>query len=200
MNTPRSKPIVRYGKPRGAPPKSRNALAPRSTGELKPTDFLVEIGRIITQWAHLEEQMAQFFMSTLLDSPQNYTHARLIFRSVNSTQARIAIMRALLEEAPANKDRSVAYDEIITEFESLTTERNNCAHGLWWTTDSGKVSRSDPSHTNETISFALAHRVTVAQLKNIWNRMIKLRSKITNEFVAAQAQQKARPQPSSVSD
>lgn len=136
-------------------------------------------------------------MPTLLGTSQNFASARLILRTVNSTQARIAIMRVLLEEAPVNKDKSASFDEIISEFESLTTERNNCAHGLWWTTDSGKVSRSDPSYTNEALSFAVARRIPLKELEYIVARMEALFQKVMNVSVADATRTKERLQPSS---
>jgi hypothetical protein len=140
-------------------------------------EFQAILGQIVSRWAHLEEQMIMF-MGTLL-ADEHVSPARQIFRSVNSTQARIAIMRSLLEESMHNRDKGVEFDEIIDEFESLTKERNNYVHGLWWTDDAnGAVSRADPAIIVETMPFLKAKPVSIKQAQHVLNRMNQLSGRI----------------------
>jgi hypothetical protein len=157
MNTPRSKPLIRYPMHKSKRTEATRTVDGTYAGGLTSLEFQAAIGRIVTDWSHLEEMMIAFMGQLLSDDV--VTPARQIFRSVNSTQARIAILRSLLEESHRNKDKGPEYDDIINEFESLTAERNNYVHGLWFTnaaTDA--VSRSDPSITHEIGPFMTAKR------------------------------------------
>jgi hypothetical protein len=169
MNTPRSRPIVRFPNPRGKP-RIPTMPAGRHIGELTPPAFQQVLGRIVARWAHLEEMMITFMSFLLGDDLM--PPARQIFRSVYGTQARIAIMRSLLEEAHINKSKGPEYDEIIDEFESLTKERNNYVHGLWWTNeDTGAVLRSDPNITSDVGTFLDAKPVAIKQGEHVLTRM-----------------------------
>lgn len=177
MNTPRSRPSIRYPMHKSKRTEANKAVDGTYAGGLTPPQFLIALGRIVSDWAHLEEMMI-LFMGRLL-SDDMASPARQIFRSVNSTQARIAILRSLLEESHRNKDKGPEFDDIIDEFESLTTERNNYVHGLWFTnaaTDA--VSRSDPSITHEIWPFMTAKPISIRQAEHVLHRMGLLRRKL----------------------
>jgi hypothetical protein len=171
MSTPSSKPLVRW-------PASQTKSTNRSkflknySATLIPSEFAGTVGIIVSRWAHLEERMIEIL--SLLISDVGLAPARQIFRSVNSTHARIEIMRSLLQEAATNMGKGPLYDEIIKEFESLTDERNNYVHGLWWTNDKGRVLRANPSETRDTILILDAHPVTLKQAKHVVSRMAAL--------------------------
>jgi hypothetical protein len=60
----------------------------------------------------------------------DYGDANVVFRSASIAHGRIMIMQRLLDESPPNKVRAPHTDARISEFDTLTTERNNCAHGF----------------------------------------------------------------------
>jgi hypothetical protein len=85
-------------------------------------------------WPHIEEAMVDV-LADLADDKRQIS-SRQIFYSIVNQQARIKIMRTLLEESHINKDRPQVYDEIIDEFSSLNKKRNDFLHSLWWVADS----------------------------------------------------------------
>jgi hypothetical protein len=194
MNTPGSKPIIRFPERRGKRPAYREPRGGSTTSALLRPDFQQVVGVIVTQWAWLEEFMIRF-MSLLLNDPSNFSPARQIFRSVNSTQGRITIMRSLLEESAANKDKGPLYDEMIDEFEALTKERNNYVHGLWWTEGDGSVTRADAS-TNAFDSFNSGRPVSLKQAQHVAQRISALAGRVFQEWTQhLQSQPERRPQP-----
>ena len=136
MNTPRSRPLVRFSNVRdpviGRTPQPDGHY----TGQLTNPDFLSLIAEIVTYLPQIEERMVRF-MAVLIGD--NSTPSRQIFHSLRSEEARITIMRALLEQAPRNKDKGQEYDDIIDLFASVKNKRNTYAHGLWHTHESGRV-------------------------------------------------------------
>jgi hypothetical protein len=161
-----------------------------------PPDYQAFLGQIVAKWAHLEEMMILLMGTLLGDEPIN-TPARQIFRSVNSTQARVAILRSLLEESAINKHKGPEYDQVIDEFASLTTERNNYVHGLWFTNqDTGDVLRADPSITHEMGPFTTAKPVSIKQPQHVLLRMEALVNAIVRIWGAVTAQQASPPPPS----
>lgn len=143
VNTPKSKPTIRYPVHKSKATEMVQGIDGTFISELVPPEYQTVLGVIVSRWAHLEEIMIMLLGILLSESPDS--PARQIFRSVNSTQARIAIIRSLLEESPLNRNKGPEFDEVINEFESLTIERNNYVHGQWFTNqDTGAVSRADP--------------------------------------------------------
>jgi hypothetical protein len=144
MNTPKSKPLKRYPQ-RHSSKQRRHHLGPygQYNGGLWNPEHAKLVGQITTYMPQIEEQMIQF-MSLLISDKK--APARQIFRSLNSEQARIQIMRALLETAPHNKDKPGAYDEIIDLFDMVRKKRNAYVHGLWTThEDSGRAFLAEAS-------------------------------------------------------
>jgi hypothetical protein len=196
VNTPRSKPVVRYPAHRSKATLPTPGPDGSYIGELTPPEFQAALGLIVSRWAHLEEMMI-VFMSFLLSDDTFQSPARQIFRSVRSAEARIAILRSLLEESPRNQHRGAEFDEIIDEFASLTTERNNYVHGLWWTNEKTKaVRRADPNVTHEIGPTLTAKPVSLKQAIHVADRMGLLFGKIVTLYQAELTQRGVLPPPS----
>lgn len=192
MNTPRSRPLLRY--PDSVEQRRFTSMRPnRWIGTITDPKFAEVLGHIVAQWAHLEETMIDILELLLGDSGDHA--ARQVFRSVNSTQARIKIMRTLLEESKLNEHRGAVFDEIIDEFAALTTERNNYAHGLWWTDGGGIISRSDPSDSPYS-GPSYAKPISLKQAKQVLKRINDLGRKATTEAVREwRIHQPSQPRP-----
>jgi hypothetical protein len=102
-----------------------------------------------------------------------------LFRAVNVNATRIKVLKALLHEAPINKDRTLEYDEIIDEFEAISKIRNSYVHGLWYTHDSGTVYIAVASV--DDFSFFEKREIGVEEIKGnierlaeLWQRIMKL--------------------------
>ena len=86
---------------------------------------------------------------------------------------------------------------VIDEFASLTTERNNYVHGLWFTNqDTGGVLRAEPSITHEMGPFTTAKPVSIKQPQHVLLRMEALVNAIVRIWGAVTAQQASPPPPS----
>jgi len=120
------------------------------------------------------------FMSDLMGTDLHLAPARQVFRSVVSSEARIAIMRSLLEEAEVNRDKDASYDEILDEFASLNKIRNAYAHGLWSTSVDEKQSvwLEETSTDPFAVFFAKKRRVSLKELIGALERMSVLIEKI----------------------
>lgn len=195
MNTPRTKPVVRFPAHRSRATQVAHGLNGAYGWELQPPEYQAVLGVIVSRWAHLEEVMILFMELLLSDTWQ--PPARQIFRSVNSTQARIAIMRSLLEESPGNQTKGPEFDAIISEFESLTNQRNNYVHGLWYTdTKTGVVYRADPSVTHADGPFQTARKIRIEDAQDVANRMQALFGAVVRVRADVLARREEPPQPS----
>jgi hypothetical protein len=99
--------------------------------------------------------------------------ARQVFRSLNSEDARVRVMRSLLEQASINKDKGKEFDEIIDIFVEIKKKRNAYAHGLWSTHDSGRVFLQETS-TDPINSFMSEREVKTGELNAALNRVREL--------------------------
>jgi hypothetical protein len=139
-----------------------------------------DFGRMLAEWALLEDQMIHVLHILMgitdLDPP-----ARQIFRSSTSTQQRAKLMRTLLETSRRNKDRGASFDDVISEFEKISTARNEYVHGRWWTQrESGKVYLQP--EMKDDFSFLNIREVTDNELPNLKVRIAALAKKVTDLF------------------
>jgi hypothetical protein len=122
--------------------------------------------------------------------------ARQIFRSINSTAGRIKVMRSLLQASPLNQSKGPIYDHFINEFQSLTTIRNNYAHGLWYTTMDGKVTLlADPDAPDNPEPFLAAYPHTFPQVQHNIGRVRELNQTILNELRIPAVRELQQPSP-----
>lgn len=176
MNTPRTRPLVRYTNVRD--PVIGRAPEPDGhyTGTLTNPEIITLIGQIVTYLPQVEEQMVQF-MGLLIGDRS--TPARQIFHSLRSEEAQITIIRALLEQAPRNKNKGQEYDDVIDLFASVKSRRNTYVHGLWWTHDSGRAFLQEA--TPDELSFLNKREVKkgeietlLADMGRLWDMLSKI--------------------------
>jgi hypothetical protein len=178
MNTPKSTPPIRWPARHASRELPDYFPGGQYVGGLSNEQFAKAVGNVIVLWAHLEEAMLYVLEALLSDSFGQAS--RQIFRSVNSTQARIDIMQSLLESSPANENKGPQFDEIINEFKSLTKERNNCAHGLWFSHEDGQhVRRADPADPSFPSPFMLAQPVSLPQVEHVVKRIADLTYRVS---------------------
>src|ERR1041385_6040092 len=125
MNTPRTKPPVRYS------PKLRKAPEGMYSSGIANMGLAAVIGNIITFWPHLEEHAVGLFGE--LVGIEDEASANLVFRTIINQNTRLDIMRAMLERSPQHKEKTLELDRMIADFSSLNGTRNAYAHGLWYT-------------------------------------------------------------------
>jgi hypothetical protein len=170
MNTPRK--IKRYGMDI---PSVSTRQGTYSSG-LTNDDYAVALAEIITQWSSLEETMIGF-LGLLLGHQTSTSPARQIYRSIIAPNARIKMLKAVLEKSQINRDKTAEYDEVISEFELLNRERNTFVHGLWETHhESGRAFLREPSP--DEFYFFEQRYVPIEELQNIVIRIGNLARRI----------------------
>ncbi|MDN3572097.1 hypothetical protein [Methylobacterium longum] len=165
MNTPRKKPPIRFGQ---LGQKIRETPPGRYSQGLHLEHFVLEIGRIVTTFPILEQGM----IAVLEDLLGGSAPARQIFFSIVNQQARVKVMRSLLEQSSINEDKSMWYDRILDEFSGISGSRNDYAHGLWWTLD-GKRAFISTDESKSTAMFQW-REVTLNEIQNVFARMVSL--------------------------
>lgn len=177
MNTPRTKQPKRYTGKRKE--KSKSEPYGVYIYALENPEFAKVLGEIVSYWSHIEEEMIDILESLLGGSEDNNNvPARQIFRSIISEQARIKVMRSLLEFAEINHDKPKDYDEIIDEFAKLNKIRNTYVHGLWYTHESNRVFLRET--TAEEHFFTERREVKIKELKTVVTRMENLYERIVD--------------------
>ncbi len=170
MNTPRSKPLVRFGQPNQ---KWRSDIPDGHYQQgLYDEAMILAIGRVITTFPSLEQGM----IAVLDDLLGGNTPARQVFFSIVSQQARIKVMRSLLEQSSQNSDKSGWYDWVLDEFKSISISRNNYAHGLWWTLDSGRAFIS--LHEVDSAAMGQWRVIKLNEVEAAYARMMNLHAEL----------------------
>ena len=143
---------------------------------LENEDYAVVLADITTHWSHLEESMIGFF-ALLLGHPAPSSPARQIYRSIIAPNARIKMLKAVLEKSAINRDKTAEYDAVINEFKLLNSKRNTYVHGLWDTHDeSGKAFLCEPS--SDAFYFLHPRHVPIEELQNTVIRIENLARRI----------------------
>src|SRR5688572_20568290 len=112
MNTPRTKPLKRYG-----PPTSINTPHGGYKSGVWSDKHAMLLGQLAAQWPHVEEAMIDILHELLGGSGGLPT--RQIFRSIPNNAAREKLMTALLELGEVNQKKDVTYEGIISRFHGL---------------------------------------------------------------------------------
>ncbi|MCJ2073971.1 hypothetical protein MKK75_35155 [Methylobacterium sp. J-030] len=141
-------------------------------------DFVLAIGRIVTFFPLLERSMSEV-MSELIggyDAP-----VRQIFYSITNQQARIDVMRSLLEEAQVNQSRGATWDFIIDDFASVSKSRSDYADGIWWTHETGRIFLEPPNPSSSKISNK--REINLTELNDVIDRMNDLAGRLHNVII-----------------
>lgn len=177
MNIPRSKAAKRY-KFQSPDPKLRLPDG-HFAHCIASEKHLLAVGAILTTWSWLEEAMISV-MASLLSADKSTAPARQIFRSVVSAEARIKILKNLLEKGRHNISKSTFYDEVIDEFCSLNRARNQYAHGLWITKldKNLKVFLFESSSDDDFMFSSTPRHVSIKELEQTRQNIITLTRRI----------------------
>jgi hypothetical protein len=157
-------------------PKRPAGDVPNGGYEESITDPVVGalFGRMAGLWPHIEEQMISI-LTELLGGDADLP-SRQIFRSIVAAQARIKIMRSLLQRTEINEGKAGDYDDILDDFTRLNDLRNSFLHGLWYTHESGRVFFVENSI--DDVSLFHAREVFADELRDAISRMTELDDRI----------------------
>jgi hypothetical protein len=143
-------------------------------GGIQEPAFAAKFGEMASLWPHIEDKMIDV-LTELLGGDYELP-ARQIYRSIISPQARIKVLRSLLERTEMNQRKDKIYDEIISEFATLNNLRNTYLHGLWHTHESGRVFFIEAS-VDETSLFE-NREIHVEEIVSAIGKMTALENRI----------------------
>ena len=170
MNTPRTKPLVRFGQPVKMGREGPNGhYVAALTNDL----FVLAVGRIATYFSSLENEMINV-MADLMGGEN--PPARQVYFSIVNQNARIKVMTAMLEQSSVNIDKDGSYDKILSDFTGIKNSRNDYVHGLWWTHDSGRVFLASPDP--DEFSWHCGREVIIQELEGVVHRMDDLAGRL----------------------
>ncbi len=157
-------------------PKPNPASMPEGAynGAITNVEIGATFGRMASLWPHIEDSMINVLTELLGGNAA--LPSRQIFRSIVSAQARIKVMRSLLQRAELNDKKDAIYDEVINEFAALNDQRNKFLHGLWYTHESGKVYFVEESI--DDLSVFHAREVTAQEIQALIDRMTALEDRV----------------------
>lgn len=166
MNTPRTKPLTRYGSPRK--PVQRASKQPDGHYKLGLRDerYLRTIGQIATYFPLIENSMVEI-LGDLLGG--DHGTGRQVFYSITNQNIRIKVMTALLEKSSVNQKKDDWYDRVISDFAGISSSRNDYVHHIWWTHNSGRIFLAAPSV--DDFSWHEGREVTLSELVGVADRM-----------------------------
>lgn len=149
-----------------------------------------EFALLVSEFTHLEYRM-EMILARLIDTTQ-WT-ASLILRSILSAQARINLMKGLLERGRQNTEKSLAFDEIIAEFSEINKTRNIYVHARWLTDiKTGQLYIVRPTADPLVVDMAAMEAFEIDEFQQIRRRIVDLCVAI-NKAYALDVEQKARP-------
>jgi hypothetical protein len=157
-------------------PKVNSAGVPQGSyvGAITNAEIGATFGRMASLWPHIEDAMIDVLTELLGGNAE--LPSRQIFRSIVAVQARIKVMRSLLQRTELNERKDQIYDEVINEFAALNDLRNTFLHGLWYTHQSGRVFFVEESI--DDLSVFHAREVTVQEVETIIGRMTALEHRV----------------------
>jgi hypothetical protein len=145
-------------------------------GGIKEPAFAAKFGEMASLWPHIEDKMIDV-LTELLGGDYGLP-SRQIYRSIISPQARIKVLRSLLERTEMNQRKDKIYDEILNEFASLNNLRNTYLHGLWHTHEGGRVFFIEAS-VDETSLFE-NREVKIEEIVSAIGKMTDLEDRISD--------------------
>ena len=148
----------------------------RGAGHNLNVAFAAALGEMIGYWPHIEDRMI-FILSSLIGNHEQEIPSQQIFRAIVSQDARIKMIRAILEKSPINRKKGAIFDAIIDEFEALNKARNKYVHGLWWTHVESQRVFLQPASTDE-FGFLDQREVTLQEMDDVIERMSRLFGRI----------------------
>jgi hypothetical protein len=131
------------------------------TAGIHDLDIAACFAHIISEFEHIEDGMVSVFAGLL--GVQESAPARVVYHTLRNPSIKFDILRTLLESSPTNTGLGAEFDKLLTDYNSLRIERNQLAHGLWWTDSSGRVHYAQHALNGQAILEA--KEVTVPAIK-----------------------------------
>lgn len=144
---------------------------------LDSPEFGNQFALLVTEFTHLEFAMERV-LGVLLQVDS--TTAAHVMRSILSVKARIAMMRAVLQRARHTATFPDEFDDILDEFQSINSLRNDYVHGRWFTDiNTGTVYIIKPNEDPLIADMSAMNEIKVSELEVVRNRIVQLQLKIS---------------------
>ena len=143
----------------GRASKTRNLSGAYSTGLWNDAHAAL-LGKIAGSMPQVEELMIDLTALLLGDAAMP---ARPIFRGLAGDEARVNVLRALLERGEANTKKGPAFDAAIAGYAGARRRWRAYIQGLWYTHENGRTFLAAPS--GDAASFLVAREVKMAELE-----------------------------------
>jgi len=152
----------------GRASKTRNLSGAYSTGLWNDAHAAL-LGKIAGSMPQVEELMIDLTALLLGDAAMP---ARPIFRGLAGDEARVNVLRALLERGEANTKKGPAFDAAIAGYAGARRRWRAYIQGLWYTHENGRTFLAAPS--GDAASFLVAREVKTAELEAELDRVSEL--------------------------
>ena len=115
--------------------KSRAGNMPEGSGVfgIENPEVGWALSKFLAAYEHLETIMPKL-LALLLGGYDDVT-AGYVFRAIRNPSTKRELLQSLLEKAPINSKVPHDIDEMLDEYKILTGQRNQLAHGKWFTHD-----------------------------------------------------------------
>jgi len=154
---------------------------------LLPAGLIVAIGHVITQWAHLEDQIDQEIVELgRLPACAPLNPKGLMRRSV---EARLRGWRDMSLAAYSNPRDRATVDEICRGAKATKPDRDAAAHAIWGTGDSGliefRAKRGKPASIKERGDAIREMEECARKISSLNALHLRLRACVENIFAAS---------------
>lgn len=156
---------------------SDDITKPNLTRDL-PSDHLTEIGRVVVEWAFLEE-VVNLGIAGILNRP--IEQARLITTPIRNFRQRLTILKEFSKLTIKDDADQENLKRAFKAVETAYGERNKVAHGVWWGLDGPNY----PSirYTKPSAPFEELHTKDIRAIAD----SIRAASDDLTEFLSGQA-------------
>jgi hypothetical protein len=133
------------------------------TAGILDLDIAACLASIISEFEHIEESMVSVFAGLL--GAQSSLPARVVYHTLRNPSIKLDVLRTLLESSPNNSGLGPEFDKLLVDYNTVRSDRNRLAHGLWWTDSAGLVYFAPHALNGEAMSNAT--EVTIKHM-NQW--------------------------------
>ena len=123
----------------------------------------IALANAITNWPFVEDAMVILLRSLLGGPPEEI--ASSVFHALLAQNTRLPVMRSLLEDTRANRQRPQAYDEVLDEFKRLNSQRNDYIHHYWYTHEEAGFVYLCPSKRSSAKALHAGRPITAGELE-----------------------------------
>jgi len=150
------------------------------------TEILALIGNLMFSWSN-NESVFIYFLMVLLDT--DFTSAAITFLSLNTTRARLDLIRRLAKTKIGDEEVVDRLENLISRFQRCTRTRNDLNHCIYQMNDHGEITHTTVLRISESKGdFKIAtvralNKRRINEITGVIRRLTKLNRELW-EFLA----------------